>query len=336
MSPTRTLLLSLLLLTSITHSRPIKLPRDNVQQPETLPFTGVDPTDPRVSHDPDGLRPASAAMAMIIGQSQGHDAPGTILNPYEHPHTTPATPTPLFVSPASTVTAHAPASPTPSLRASGNTPGINPAPQSSKSQRNVLVLAIVVSTVLGLFVVFTIGKYTLEYLRKAKRKLRLSQESWGHKEKPFSSITPEVPVPDTDAEGQSLKTFSFPGRPARKLVRLYDPNEAPSKPSMRTRFSNLIASTAFRHRDHDSITTQDTTSSTPYLLNVPGHSDHSRTRSAPIITHHESMSTVKPARSTESEWDIARSYRVSQASVNVPSSLVPSRGSRLSIVETRW
>ncbi|KAG0700793.1 hypothetical protein DFH29DRAFT_1054050 [Suillus ampliporus] len=329
MSP-RTLLLSFLLITSIAHGSPIESPRDEVQQPEALPFTGADPADPRMTHDPDGLRPASAAMAMIIGaaaQSQGHDAPGTILNPYEHPHTTPPTPTPF------TVTAHAPASPTPSLRASE---GISPATQSSSSQRNVLVLAIVVSTVLGLLVIVTIGKFTLEYLRKAKRKLRLSQESWGHKEKPFRSITPEVPVPDTDVESQSLKTFSFPGGPVRKVVRIYDPNEAaPSKSTMRTRFSNLIASTAFRHRDHDSVTTQDTASSAPYLLNVPGHSDHSRTRSAPIITHDEFMYSVKPARSTESEWDIARSYRVSQASVNVPSSLVPSRGSMLSTVE-RW
>ncbi|KAG1752042.1 hypothetical protein EDB19DRAFT_1084754 [Suillus lakei] len=328
----RAILLSFLLLVSIAHSSPIESPRDDAQQVETVPFTGVNPTDPHMEHDPDGLRPASAAMAMIIGaaQSQGHDAPGTILAPYEQPHTTPAAPTPLFISPAST---HATASPTPSLRASESTPGISPAPQSNTSQRNVLVLAIVVSTVLGLLVFVTVGKFTLEYLRKAKRKLRLSQESWGHRERPFP---PEAPMPDTETEGQSLKTFSFPSQPASKVVHLYDPNEAPSKPNMRTRFSNLIAYSTFRHRDHDSVTTQDTASSMPYLLDVPSHSDHSRTRSTPIITH-DSMSTVKHARSTESDWDIARSsYRASQASVNIPSSLLPSRGSRLSRLDSTW
>ncbi|KAG2131010.1 hypothetical protein DEU56DRAFT_914549 [Suillus clintonianus] len=326
-------ILSFLLLTSIAHGRPIESPRDDAQQVETVPFIGVDPTDPRMAHGPDGLRPASAAMAMIIGaaQPQGHDAPGTLLAPYERPHTTPTAPTHLFFSPAST---HVTASATPSLRASESTSGVNPAPQSNTSQRNVLVLAIVVSTVLGLLVSVTIGKYTLEYLQKAKRKLRLSQESWGHKERPFPVITPEVPVPDTDTEHESLRTFSFPGPPSRK-GRLYDSNDT-SKPKIRTRFSNLIAYTAFRHRDHDSVTTQDTASSTPYLLNVPGHSDHSRTRSAPIITNHDSMSTVKPAKSTESDWDIARSYRISQASENIPCSLVPSRGSRLSRLDTTW
>ncbi|KAG2339134.1 hypothetical protein BDR05DRAFT_1003673 [Suillus weaverae] len=310
----------------MAHGGPIESPRDDAQQVETVPFIGV---DPRLAHDPDGLRPASAAMAMIIGaaQSQGHDAPGTILAPYEQRHTILTAATPLFFSP----TTHATASPTPSLRASESSPGINPAPQSNTSQRNVLVLAIVVSTVLGLLVCVTIGKFTLEYLRKAKRKLRLSQESWGHRERPFP------PEATTEAERQSLKTFSFPGQPARKDIRLYDPNEASSKPTTRTRFSNLIAYTAFRHRDHDSVTTQDTASSTPYLLNVPGHSDHSRTRSAPIITQDDSMATVKPARSTESDWDITRSsYRASQASVNIPSSLLPSRGSRLSRLDSTW
>ncbi|KAG1861102.1 hypothetical protein DFJ58DRAFT_725796 [Suillus subalutaceus] len=332
MTSLRIIFISFLLLISITHGSPIESPRDDAQQVETIPFTGVNPTDPRPAHGPDGLRPASAAMAMIIGaaQSKGHDAPGTILTPYEQSHTTPTAPTALFIPPAT----HATASPTPSFRASGSTPGISPATQSNTSQRNVLVLAIVVSTVLGLLVCVTVGKYTLEYLRKAKRRLRLSQESWGHRERPF---LPEVPVPDTEAERQSLKTFSFPGQPARKDVHLYDPNEASSKPTMRTRFSNLIAYTAFRHRDHDSVTTQDTASSAPYLLNVPGHSDHSRTRSAPIITHNDSMATVKPARSTESDWDIARSsYRVSHASANIPSSLLPSRGSRLSRLDSTW
>jgi len=325
-------IISFLLLISIAHGSPIESPRDDAQQVETVPFTGVNPTDPHLAHGPDGLRPASAAMAMIIGavQSKGNDAPGTILSPYEQPHTTHVAPTALFISHAT----HATASPTPSFRASGGTPGITPAPQSNPSQRNVLVLAIVVSAVLGLLVCITVGKYTLEYLRKAKRKLRLSQESWGHRERPF---LPEVPVPDTEAERQSLKTFSFPGQPARKDVHLYDPDEASSKPTMRTRFSNLIAYTAFRHRDHDSVTTQDTASSTPYLLNVPGHSDHSRTRSAPIMAHDDSVAAVRPARSTESDWDIARSsYRVSQASVNIPSSLVPSRGSRLSRLDSTW
>ncbi|KAG2073834.1 hypothetical protein BDR04DRAFT_1151633 [Suillus decipiens] len=324
--------MSFILLISIAHGSPIESPRDDAQQVETVPFTGVNPTDPLLAHDPDGLRPASAAMAMIIGatQSKGHDAPGTILAPYEQPHTAFAAPTALFISP----TTHVTASPTPSLHASEGTPGINPATQSNTSQRNVLVLAIVVSTVLGLLVFVTVGKYTLEYLRKAKRKLRLSQESWGHRERPIPS---EVPMPDTEAEHQSLKTFSFPGQPAHKDVHPYDPDEASSKPIMRTRFSNLIAYSAFRHRDHDSVTTQDTASSTPYLLNVPGHSDHSRTRSAPVITRGDSMATLKPARSTESDWDIARSsYRLSQASPNVPSSLLPSRGSRLSRLDSTW
>ncbi|KAG2360678.1 hypothetical protein BDR07DRAFT_129488 [Suillus spraguei] len=264
MKSLKIIFMSFILLISIAHGSPIESPRDDAQQVETVPFTGVNPTDPRLAHDPDGLRPASAAMAMIIGaaQSKGHDAPGTILTPYEQPHTALAAPTALFISP----TTHATASPTPSLHASEGTPGINPATQSNTSQRNVLVLAIVVSTVLGLLVCVTIGKYTLEYLRKAKRKLRLSQESWGHRERPIPS---EVPMPDTEAEHQSLKTFSFPGQPARKDMRPYDPDEASSKPTMRTRFSNLIAYSAFRHRDHDSVTTQDTASSTPYLLNVP-------------------------------------------------------------------
>ncbi|KAG1807448.1 uncharacterized protein BJ212DRAFT_1386764 [Suillus subaureus] len=311
----RIILISFLLLISIAHGSPIEPPRDSAQKVETVPFTGVNPTDPGLAHGPDGLRPASAAMAMIIGaaQSKGHDAPGTILTPYEQ-------------------SSHHLSSPTPSLRSSGSTTGISPATQSNPSERNVLVLAIVVSTVLGLLVCVTVGKYTLEYLRKAKRKLRLSQESWGHRERPFP---PEVPVSDTEVERQSLKTFSFPGQPARKDV--HDPNEASSKPTMRTRFSNLIAYTAFRHRDHDSVTTQDTASSTPYLLNVPGHSDHSRTRSTPIITHDDSMATMKPARFTESDWDIARSsYRISQASGNIPSSLLPSRGSRLSRLDSTW
>ncbi|KAG2744838.1 hypothetical protein P692DRAFT_2098977 [Suillus brevipes Sb2] len=328
----RIIFTSFLLLISIAaaHGSPIESPRDDAQQVETVPFTGVDPVDPSLAHGPDGLRPADAAMAMIIGavQPNGHDTPGNILAPYEQPHTTPVAP--LFIS----HTTHATASPTPSLRASESAPGISPAPQSSISQRNVLVLAIVVSTVLGLLVCVTTGKYTLEYLRKAKRKLRLSQESWGHRERPFP---PEVPVPDTEAERQSLKTFSFPCQPAQQDMRLYDPDEASAKPTMRTRFSNLIAYTAFRHRDHDSVSTQDTVFSTPYLLNVPTHSDHSRTKSAPIITHDDSMATVKPVRSTESDWDISRSsYRVSQASANIPSSLLPSRGSRLSRLDSTW
>ncbi|KAG2159224.1 uncharacterized protein EDB93DRAFT_273370 [Suillus bovinus] len=328
----RTIFIYVFLLISIAHGSPIESPRDDAQQVETVPFTGVNPTDPHLAHDPDGLRPASAAMAMIIGvaPSKGHDGPGSVLTPYEQPHITSAAPTALFVSSAT----HATASPTPSLHVPEGTPGITPAPQSNPSQRNVLVLAIAVSSVLALLVCVTTGKYTLEYLRKAKRKLRLSQESWGHRERSFPS---EVPAPDPEAEHQSLKTFSFPGQPARKDVHLYDPSEPPSKPTMRTRFSNLIAYTAFRHRDHDSVTTQDTASSAPYLLNVPGHSDHSRTRSAPIITANDSMATVKPARSTELDLDIARSsYRVSQASANVPSSLLPSRGSRLSRLDATW
>lgn len=323
----RIVLVSFLLIISIAaaHGSPIESPRDDAQQVETVPFTGVDPTDPRLAHGPDGLRPADAAMAMIIGAVQ---TPGNILAPYEQPHTTPAAP--LFIS----HTTHATASPTPSLRASQSTPGISPAPQSNISQRNVLVLAIVVSTVLGLLVCVTIGKYTLEYLRKAKRKLRLSQESWGHRERPF---LPEATVLDTEAERRSLKTFSFPSQPAHKDEHQYDPDEASSKPTMRTRFSNLIAHTAFRHRDHDSVSTQDTVFSTPYLLNVPSHSDHSRTKSVPILTHNDSMATVKPIRSTESDWDISRSsYRVSQASANIPSSLLPSRGSRLSRLDSTW
>ncbi|KAG1859897.1 hypothetical protein C8R48DRAFT_834553 [Suillus tomentosus] len=323
----RTIFISFLLI-SIAHGSPIDLPRDDAQQVETVPFTGINPTDSPLAHGPDGLRPASAAMAMIIGAAQfkGNDAPATVPTPYEQ-HTTPTAPTALFLSP----TTHATASPT---HVSESSPDIKSAPQSNPSQRNVLVLAIVVSSVLALVVCVTIGKYTLEYLRKAKRKLRLSQESWGHRERPFS---PEVPVPDTETEHQSLKTFSFPGQPARKDVRLYDPTEPSPKPTMRTRFSNLIAYTAFRHRDHDSVTTQDSASSTPYLLNVPGHSDHSRTRSAPTITHDDSTATVKPAKSIESDWDIARSsYRVSQASANVPSSLLPSRGSRLSRLDSTW
>ncbi|KAG1763105.1 hypothetical protein EDD22DRAFT_952585 [Suillus occidentalis] len=252
----RIALVSFLLIISIAvaHGSPIESPRDDAQQVETVPFTGVDPTDPSLAHDPDGLRPAEAAMAMIIGavQSNGHDNPGNILAPYEQPHTTPAAP--LFIS----HTTHATASPTPTPRHS-----------QISSQRNVLVLAIVVSTVLGLLVCVTIGKYTLEYLRKAKRKLRLSQESWGHRERPF---LPEVTVPDTEAERRSLKTFSFPSQAAHKDVHLYDPDEESSRPTMRTRFSNLIAHTAFRHRDHDSVSTQDTVFSTPYLLNVPSHS----------------------------------------------------------------
>ncbi|OJA14952.1 hypothetical protein AZE42_03709 [Rhizopogon vesiculosus] len=301
----KALLISVLLLASITYGRPLVSLRDGAQQPEVVPFTGVNSSDPRMAHGPDGLRPAAAAIAMIIAseQSKGQSAPA-ILIPYEYPNTTPPSPTHLFVSPT-TSNKVVPHTPMPSLRTPENPPAIVPAPQSNRSERNVLILAITVSTLLGLLVLFTISKYTLGCLRDAKRKFRFSQESWGHKEKVLPSISAEVAAPDTEAEEQSLRTFSFPSRPSRKVVRIQDPNEVPSEPSIDNRFSTLIAATAFRqsHPDHDSITTQDTTSTMPYLFKVhpDTQGDHLRTRSAPVITDDSSMSTVRPANFTESE-----------------------------------
>lgn len=330
--------MSVLLLASIIHSRPMVSPRDDVQQPEVIPFTGVNPTDPRLAHGPDGLRPAAAAIAMIIASEESKgQAPGTILVPYE-PNTTL---THLFMPATSTLTSHSAA---PSLRTSESIPDVNPAPQSNRSEHDVLTIAIIVSAFLGFLVAFTVGRYIFEYLRRAKRKLRFSQQSWGHKKD--SLIAPKVLAPDTDAEEQSLRTFSFPYPPGRKVVRVQDPNKVPSEPSTHNRFSSLIASTAFRqsYPDHDSVTTQDTTSTLPYMsmpylnktpFNTQG--DHLRSRSTPVFIDDSSMSTVMPSKSIELGWDIARPCRTSQASMDIPSSSVPSRrGSRLSIVETRW
>jgi len=265
-------------------------------------------------HSPDGLRTSTTAIAMAIAAEQSKGAPETILIPYEHLNTTP-----LFVPPASTLTSHTflSHSPTPSLRSPENTPEIYPALQSNRSQHNVLILAIIVSTILSLLVVSTVGKYTFEYLRQVQRKFRVPQESWGHtKDKVVVPLTPEVAAPNKDAEAeeQSLRNFSFPYRPGCKVMRIQNPNDVPSELSTGNRFSTLITPTAFRqsYLGHDSITTQDTTSTMSYLFMIPPNTqgDHLRTKSVPVTIG--SMSTVQPARCAESEWDIAGLYHTSR------------------------
>jgi hypothetical protein len=328
MSP-RALLISVLLFASITRGRPLVSPRDDGQQRQVVPFTGINSSDPRTAHSPGSLRPAMAAIAMIIAaeQPEGQDALGTILIPYEHPNITPTASTLSFYRVARR-------SPTPILRTSENTPDVTPVTQSNHSQ--LLVFVITASTVLGLFLVFTVGKYALGYLRKEKLKsCRFSQESLVQKETVLTPISPRVAMPDADAEAQSLKAFSFPCRPSYKVVRPQDSDEVPSEPSDGNRFSTPIASAAFRksYLDYDSITTQDAISTIPYLSKVPPHArrDHLRTRSAPVVT--DDSSIARPTQSTES---VARSYRTSQASVDIPSSFRPYRQSRLCIVQTGW
>lgn len=299
----KALLISVLLLStgSIIHGHPLVSPRDNAQQPEVFPFTGVNPSDQHMIHSPNGYHTSAAAIAMVISAEQSKGTPETILIPYGHLNM-PSSPTNLFVPPASTLTFHTIVShsPTPSLRTPEDTPEIYPALQSDRSQHNVLILAIIISTILGLLVVSTIGKYTFEYLWQAQRKFRISQESWGHKDKVVVPLDPEVAAPNKDAltEEQSLRNFSFPSRPGCKVARIQNPNDVPSELSTGNRFSTFIAPAAFRqsYLGRDSITTQDTTSTMSYLFMIPPNSqgDHLRTRSVPVTIG--SMSTVKPAR----------------------------------------
>jgi len=330
--------MSAIFLANLTYARPLVSPRlgEDVQQPQIIPFIGLNPTDPRMVYGLDGLRPAAAAMAMMIadGQSDRQEDSGTILTPYVQPITTRVTPTPLFVS-ALTTHATTPLSTMPTFRTSDITPM-----RQSTSEPDALI---VVCSIIGLLVVITIGKFIFGYLQESKRKLRLSQQSWGHKKEPFTPADLDVTAaaPATDAEGQSLRTFSFPSRPGGKATPPQEPSEVAPELTVDPRFSALISPTAFRqsYTDHDSITTRDTASTLPYLLRAPSNvqRDHLRSRSAPTITD-DSVSTVKPARCSRSQWDIARSSRTSQTSTDmgIPNSFVPCRRSRLSIVENAW